>query len=272
MTAIEVERDGVVLSGEEHGEGPAVLLLHGFPDDRTLWRHQAPALARAGFRVILLDQRGFGRSGRPPDVAAYAFPELVGDVLAVLDHCGVERAHVVGHDWGAAVAWVLAATAPDRVDRLAVLSVGHPASFAAAGIEQLERSWYMLLFQFEGVAEEWLRADDWANLRAWSRHPELEQVIARLGEDGALTAALSWYRANRPPGALLTGPPALPPVQAPTMGVWGTEEHALTEASMTGSAAFVAGPWRYERLEGVGHFLPLEDPDAVTELLLDHLR
>ena len=123
-------------------------------------------------------------------------------MLGVLDHLGIERAHVVGHDWGAALAWALAAFAPERVDHLAVLSVGHPGSFRGAGFEQREKSWYMLLFQFEGVAEQWLSNNDFANLRAWSRHPEVDDAIAGLA---------------RP--ARAHGEPELVPSEPPTNGV-----------------------------------------------------
>jgi pimeloyl-ACP methyl ester carboxylesterase len=205
-------------------------------------------------------------------VAAYGLPVLVGDVLGVLDHVGVERAHVVGHDWGAALAWVTASLAAARVESLVALSVGHPLSFGGAGLAQREKSWYMLLFQFEGVAEEWLSKDDWRNFREWSSHPDVESCIADLSRPGALTASLNWYRANVPPESLVADPLELPPIQVPTMGVWSTGDMALTEQSMTGSAAFVDdGRWRYERVEGAGHWMQLEAPDRVNELLLDFL-
>src|SRR5690606_21583445 len=141
-----------------------VLLLHGWPDTRHLWRGVVPALHAAGYRTIAPDLRGFGDSDKPEPVEAYGLLQLAGDALAVLDHVGAEQAHVVGHDWGAALAWALAAFAPERVASLAALSVGHPVAFREAGFPQREKSWYMLLFQFEGVAEQWLAADDFANL------------------------------------------------------------------------------------------------------------
>lgn len=129
----------------------------------------------------------------------------------------------------------------------------------------------MLLFQFRGVAEEWLRANDFRNLRDWSGHPDVERVVARLSEPDALTASLGLYRAILPPESLITPPAPPPPVTAPAIGVWSTGDLALTEAQMTGSAEHVAGPWRYERLEGVGHWMQLEAPAVVNELLLDFL-
>ena len=159
------------------------MLLHGFPDSSRLWRNQVPALVAAGFQVIVPDLRGYGASDKPANVDDYAIPFLAGDVLGVLDAVGVEKAHVVGHDWGAALAWTTAALVPDRVDHLVTLSVGHPSAFGSAGLEQREKSWYMLLFQFEDVAEQWLSNDGWAHFREWSRHPDAEEVIAELEEE-----------------------------------------------------------------------------------------
>src|SRR5437588_11721193 len=159
---MRVDVSGVGIEFDVTGEGRPVVLLHGFPDTGRLWRHQVPALVEAGFRVIVPDMRGYGRSDKPQAVEAYAMQALGGDVLAVMQDAGVEQAHVVGHDWGAAVAWGLAALASARVDHLVVLSVGHPATMRAGGFEQYEKSWYMLLFQFPGVAEEWLSGNGWA--------------------------------------------------------------------------------------------------------------
>ena len=248
-----------------------MILLHGFPDSGRLWRHQVPTLSDAGFKVIVPDLRGYGGSDKPADVEAYRMHHLVADVLAVLDEAGESRAHVVGHDWGAAAAWALAVGAPDRVDHLVALSVGHPAAFRSAGFEQYARSWYMLLFQFRGVAEQFLSANDWAGFRRWAGHPDADGVIADLKEDGSLTPGLNYYRANVPPESFLGGPTNLPPVQAPTMGVWSANDFALTETQMVGSESHVSGPWRYERVEGVGHWMQLEAPDEVNRLLLEFL-
>jgi len=268
---VRVESDGVGIEYEVSGQGTPVVLLHGFPDTGRLWRHQAAALADAGFRVIVPDMRGYGRSDKPAEVQAYTMGALVADVLAVLGDAGAEKAHVVGHDWGAGVAWAVATFAPERVDHLVAMSVGHPATFWSEGFEQHEKSWYMLLFQFVGVAEQWLSANDWAALRAWGGHPVADAVIGELEANGSLTPALNYYRANVSPEALLRRNIELPPVQAPTMGMWGSRDMALTEGQMTRSASNVVGSWRYERMEGLGHWLQLEAPDAVNELLLDFL-
>jgi len=265
-----VEVDGVGIEYEVTGQGRPVVLLHGFPDSGRLWRHQVPALAAAGFRVIVPDLRGYGRSDKPEAIEAYSMAFLAADVLAVLADLDIARAHVVGHDWGAALAWGLASLAPGRVDHLAVLSVGHPATFRRTP-QQREKSWYMLLFQFPGIAERWLADNDWANFRNWANHPDAEKVIADLEANGSLTPGLNWYRANVPPESWVAPALTLPPVQAPTMGVWSTADIALTEVQMTDSAQNVTGPWRYERLDGPGHWMQLDAPDQLNALLLDFL-
>jgi pimeloyl-ACP methyl ester carboxylesterase len=265
-----VEVDGVGIEYEVVGEGRPVVLLHGFPDSGRLWRAQVPALAGAGFQVIVPDLRGYGRSDKPEAVEAYSIPLLAGDVMAILAERGIGKAHVVGHDWGAALAWALASFAPDTVDHLVVLSVGNPVTFLRT-FEQRQKSWYMLLFQFPGVAERWLTEDNWASFRHWGRHPDTDQVIADLEANGSLTPGLNWYRANMGPESWVGPPLQLPPVQAPAMGLWSTGDFALSEVQMTDSAQNMAGPWRYERLDGPGHWMQLEAPGRVNELLLDFL-
>jgi pimeloyl-ACP methyl ester carboxylesterase len=265
-----VEVDGVGIEYEVTGQGRPVVLLHGFPDSGRLWRHQVPALAGAGFQVIVPDLRGYGRSGKPEAIEAYSLPLLAGDVMAVLTDLDITKAHLVGHDWGAALGWALASLAPGNVDHLVALSVGSPVTFRRT-LEQCEKSWYMLLFQFPGIAERWLTENNWANFRNWAHHPDTDQVIAELEADGSLTPGLNWYRANVPPESWVGPPLQLPPVQAPAMGVWSTGDVALTQAQMTDSATTMAGPWRYERLDGPGHWMQLDAPDQINALLLDFL-
>jgi pimeloyl-ACP methyl ester carboxylesterase len=268
-----VDNDGVELVFELEGDadGDAVLLLHGFPDSSRVWVHQRRALVDAGRLVIAPDMRGFGRSGRPDPVEAYRMSALVGDVVAVLTAVGRDRVDVVGHDLGAVLGWALASRVPAVVERLVAISVGYPQAFADLGLEQWQRWWYMLLFQPPGLAEAFLPLDDWRGLRLLAQgHPGIDDCIVELAAPGALTAALAWYRANTPPEAWVA-PFEGPPVQAPTMGIWSTGDVALTEDQMTSSEAHVEGPWRYERVEGFGHWLPLEAPGVVNELLLDFL-
>ena len=261
------------------GAGRAVVLLHGFPDRWQLWRHQIPALAAAGWRVIAPDLRGFGASERPDAVADYAMPKLVADITGLLDALGLDHAAVVGHDWGG-LAWSVAMAAPERVSRLAVISVGHGGSAAAAGLRQRELSWYVLWFLFPGVAEQVLPRDDWAFFRRWAwagatpgADPDADRQIADLTRAGALTVGLNWYRANIRPDRFVPPEhvPARPRVGCPTLGIWSSEDMALGELQMSASAQFVDAPWRYERIEGCDHWVPVHAADRLTELLLGFL-
>jgi pimeloyl-ACP methyl ester carboxylesterase len=276
MPASKIEVNGISLSVHVDGpeDGRPVLLLHGFPDSHHIWRHQVAALTGAGFRTIVPDQRGYGASDAPEGVDAYAIPTIAMDAIGVLDALGIAQAAVVGHDWGASVAWLVATLAPDRVERLCTVSVGHPAAFfSAGGFEQKEKSWYMLFYQAEGIAEEWLSRDGFANFRALAKEPvDFDRNAADMSEPGRLTAALNWYRATTNAAAFAAPPLELPPVSCPTMGVWSSGDYALTEAQMMASADHVTGPWRYERIEGIGHDVPAAAPDQLNAHLLDFLR
>jgi pimeloyl-ACP methyl ester carboxylesterase len=262
----------VVDSGVDAGDETPVLLLHGWPDSHRLWRNQVPALNARGFRTIAPDMRGYGDSDRPEGVDNYALLNVLEDVRLILDALEIDRVHLVGHDWGAATSWAFASFYRDRVASLVALSVGHPAALQSAGYEQYARSWYMFMFQFEDVAEQWLSRNDWQFLReTMGRGGDLDDYIADLSRPGALTAGLNWYRANIPPASWISEPPQWPPIEVPTMGLWSTYDIALTETQMTGSQKFVTGPWRYERIEEVGHWIPLQAPDHLNELLLDFL-
>jgi pimeloyl-ACP methyl ester carboxylesterase len=261
----------------DEGAGQPVLLLHGFPDSSALWRHQVPALVAAGHRVIAPDLRGFGESDRPEGVASYAMPVLVSDVLGILDALELPTAGVVGHDWGAGLAWTLAGVAPERVDRLVALSVGYPAGYLNS-MRQREQSWYMLFFQFTGVAEKALSHNDFAMLRTWMPDAvDLERYVADLGRPGALTAALNWYRANIPPESFAPeafgtpDQPMLPPPSCSVLGIWSDGDPACGEEQMTASEQYVTGPWSYARITGAGHWIPLDAPDTLNKLLLEFL-
>jgi len=270
----------IKLSLIDAGEGPAVLLLHGWPDSALLWRYQIPALTAAGLRVIAPDLRGFGESDKPEAVAAYRVRESVRDMVALLDALGVDRASIVGHDWGAPIAWLLATFLAERVERLAVLSVGHPDVFGASEdgtppLEHLRRQWYSLLFQFEDVAERWLSDDDWRRFRAFvAPARDVDRYVADLSRPGALTASLNWYRANSPARRLLgRASGTLPPVSShiPVLGLWSDGDAYLIEAQMRESGRYVTGPWWYERLAGASHWPQLDRPDVINELLVEHL-
>jgi pimeloyl-ACP methyl ester carboxylesterase len=270
----------VVFNVAEIGSGPPILLLHGWPDSWHLWHAQMHALARSGHRVLAPDLRGFGESDQPDAVEDYSLRLLIGDVVSILDQFDIERADVVGHDWGAALAWLVATFVPERVGRLVAISVGHPKAFTGAGLLQKQLSWYMLWFQFPGVAEAGLAANDWELFRNWAHEGAargsddyMERQINDLSRPGRLSTGLNWYRANVSPDRFAEDGRAitLPSVTCPTMGVWSGGDMALGEAQMTGSAQFVSGPWRYERIEDVGHWIPMYASEELNHLLVEFL-
>ena len=268
-----IEANGLQFYVRDEGSGTPVILLHGFPDTGDLWRKQVPALVQQGFRAIVPDMRGRGRSSKPDAVSDYRLSSIVRDVTGILDALRIERAHVVGHDWGAPVAWLVAALAPERVDRLVAISVGAPGAAARPTLEAFQKGWYRLLFLFEGVAEEVIQRDDWYLFRLFlAGAQDTDAYVKTLSEPGALTPALNWYRANLPVQALFgrTGGPQLPMVKADTLGIWSAGDLYLTEEAMTRSEQRVQGRWRYEQLGG-SHWVPIDQPDRLNRLLLEFL-
>ena len=262
--------NGISLHIEEHGSGKPVLLLHGWPDSSYLWRNQIPFLVANGFRAIAPDLRGFGRSDRPEGVAAYSVQNAVADVVGILDALDIDAADMVAHDWGASVAWFTAIAHPNRVHRLVVLSVPHP--LAPRTLRQREMAWYQLFFQFEGIAEAWLQRDNWALFREILRgNGDVDRYISDLSRPDALKASLNWYRANLAP-RLPESPPKLPPVEAPTLGIWSSNDHYLDGERMKMSGRFVNGPWRYEQIDDASHWIPLDAPDRLNQLLMEWLE
>jgi pimeloyl-ACP methyl ester carboxylesterase len=260
-----IDVGGVQLNVHTAGAGPAILLLHGFPDSNALWRGVAPLLVSAGYRVIAPDQRGFGASDAPPGTANYRIECIVRDAIRLLDALDIEEAHLVGHDWGAVIGWFLAGEHPERFRSLTAVSVGHPRAYANAGPEQKRKGLYTFLFQLRGLAEWYLARNDFANFRKWVRnYPETEHWVRDLSRPGRLTAALNWYRANL--RRILMAPHPRCPI--PVLGIWSSRDFALAESQMLRSAEFVDGSWRYERLEGLSHWIPLEAPQELSRLLL----
>ncbi len=262
-----VEIDGLRFHVRVFGDGRPLLLLHGFPDSGEVWRLQAPALAEAGFRVIVPDLRGCGETDAPAEVARYRVDRLVDDVFELADAFAGDAARVdlVGHDWGAALGWFACARRPERIGRFAALSVGHPEAYRRAGLEQKLKGWYLLLFVTPGLAEAFLRAGDF---RALTRHAPTAEDADRwrrdLARPGRLTAGLNWYR-----GAARSGLARLDPIRAPTLGLYSTGDPALAEDQMANAAHWVDAEWRYERLEGVGHWLQIEAAAPVNAWLVD---
>ncbi|MFC3996840.1 alpha/beta fold hydrolase [Nocardiopsis sediminis] len=254
-------------------DGPPVLFLHGFPEFATCWRAHMAAVARAGFRAIAVDQRGYSPGARPEHVDAYALPGLVDDAFGFADALELERFHLVGHDWGGLVAWPAAARHPERVATLSVLSTPHPAALAEAmaeSAEQREKLSYIGLFRIEGQAERVLLEDGGATLAAVYEGRVAADLVAdnvrRLSEPGALTAALNWYR------ALDSRTQAnVPAITVPTLYLWGDHDLAFSELAAERTAGWVSGPYTYVPLEGASHWLPEEQPERVIAPLLAHL-
>jgi len=252
-------------------DGRPVLLLHGFPEAGVEWSHQVAALGAEGFRAVAPDQRGYSPGVRPERPTDYAIDMLVGDVLAIADEFGWERLDLVGHDWGGAVAWWTADAHPDRLRSLSVVSTPHPAALGEAlrsDEEQRMMSQYMTDWR-EKSTERRMLADDAAALRAiFDRrveHSRVEEYIQRLSEPGALTAALNWYRSGKPPTKAGR-------ISVPTLYVWSTEDVALGSVAALGTAGWVDGPYRFEMIEDVSHWVPEEAPELLTGLLLEHLH
>lgn len=266
----KIHADGVGLWVEARGDGPVVLLLHGFPDSRRLWREVAPRLVAAGYRTIAFDQRGCGESDAPAGRRHYRIGRLTADAAAILAALGPrEPVHVMGHDWGAVVAWCLAMTRPGTVRSAVAISVGHPTAYARAGLEQKRKGLYTIGWQFPGLAEHWMRSRDWAPMRHWLRqHPDAQSCIDDLARPGRLTAGFNWYRANLLPVLARSWPAC----SVPMLGLWGSEDHCLAEDQMARSGRHVTGPWRYERLDAAGHWLPLEQPTRVANLATEWFR
>ncbi|MCE2540468.1 MAG: alpha/beta hydrolase [Acidobacteria bacterium] len=259
-------------AGPEDGE--VVILLHGFPQTSYEWRHQIRALAAAGFRAVAPDQRGYSPGARPPDVADYALPLLVQDVIGLADAIGAERFHIVGHDWGAVVAWAVAVAARDRVITANPVSVPHPDAFARVLNDptscQVEASSYFDVF-VQPDSEDAFLANGQAGLRGIYTgidEAAVDEYLRVLGSKPALGAALDWYRANI--GDRNLQGPALGPVEVPTMFTWSDGDTALCIDGALLTAEYVTGPYRFEVLEGVSHWIPDLAAEAMSTLLLEH--
>jgi pimeloyl-ACP methyl ester carboxylesterase len=254
-------------------DGEPVLLLHGFPETSLSWSAVAPALADAGFCVIAPDQRGYSPDARPPAVADYTMDHLIDDVLGLADALGLDTFHLVGHDWGAAVAWAVAAHHGDRLRTLTAVSVPHLAAFNAvlrADPDQQERSSYFGLLRLEGKAEDVLAEDDGRRLRAMydGKIPatHVDAYLDFFHDREALTGALAWYR------AMTAALADLPSVSVPTTFVWSDGDWAIGRASAEACGDHLTGPFGFVELEGISHWIPEEAPDVLAGAILERVR
>lgn len=260
-----------VLAWEPEGDArDTVLALHGFPESPWEWESVAGLLAAQGIRVIAPAQRGYSPGARPDGVEAYAIEHLAADALAVVDHLGLERVHLLGHDWGASVAWWLAAHHPDRVATLTAVSIPHLAAFTEAlstDPDQQARSVYFTLFRQEGKAEDVLLDGDARRLRAMFGGEVSDGVVDRhlalVGDRAGLTGALNWYRAMRRYD--------LPEVSVPTTYLWGEDDMAVARSGAESTADWVTADYRFVPLAGRGHWLPEQVPDVVAREVLARL-
>jgi pimeloyl-ACP methyl ester carboxylesterase len=260
----------VDLAGPSSGE--PVLLLHGFPETRYMWRHQIAALGAAGFHAIAPDQRGYSRGARPPNVEAYATDLLTSDALGLADALGHQRFHLVGHDWGGQLSWLIAASKPERLLSLSVLSRPHPAAFARAMSEdprQATRSGHHRAFR-EADAVKRMREANLSPLRdALGRQgvptSDVDVYCNALTDDGAIEGAMNWYRAT----GLNAG--EVPPVTVPTLYVWGSDDATVGRRAAELTAEYVNGLYRFEEISGAGHFVVDQFPHQVSALLFAHI-
>jgi pimeloyl-ACP methyl ester carboxylesterase len=254
-------------------EGELVLFLHGFPEFADAWCDVMRSVARAGYCTMAVDQRGYSEGARPKNISDYGVEHLVSDVRGFAEVLARRRFHVVGHDWGAFLGWVLAARSPDRVQSLTALSTPHPDAFLDAietDEDQKQRSRYIPFFRAPGgAAENFFQTEDYQRLRAvyQGKLPDsaINENVRRLAAPGALTSALNWYRA-------LELEARIGEVSVPTLHIWSTDDLALGTAAAIETARYVKGPYRFEIFEGISHWLLAEVPDRVSALLLEHLR
>lgn len=270
-----IRRDGLEFEVYDAGpiDGEVIVLLHGFPETSRCWRLVAPQLHRAGYRTLALDQRGYSPGARPRRRRDYRVTELVADTLALVEAAGRRQVHVVGHDWGAIVAWGLAQRHPDRVASLTAVSVPHPAAFLSSLVRSTQglKSWYMLAFQAPrlpewmirrggGLAEKQLRASGMTR-------DDIARMRADIVDNGGLTGALNWYRALP-----LNDPRAMRVrVTVPTTLVWSDDDIALGRYGAEHTARWVDAPYRFVELAGVSHWIPTQAADALVEAILDRV-
>jgi pimeloyl-ACP methyl ester carboxylesterase len=280
---ITVRANGLDFEVLEAGEGDRLALcLHGFPEHAISWRYQIPLLVSLGYRVWAPNQRGYGKTSRPPRIADYNIARLLDDVTGLIDASQAKSVTLIGHDWGAAVCWFYAMRPARPIERLVIMNVPHPVPFSKAlrGWRQRARSWYMVFFQLPRVPE-WLlgRRHAYAIGQTFlrsatdpSRFPKDVLAIYRdsASRPGALTAMLNWYRAA-PKGMAALMRQGVPTIEIPTLMIWGEEDTALGKETTYGTEKYVAD-LRLHYLPGVSHWVQQDAPERVNELLEPFLR
>lgn len=267
-------RDGLTFDVRDAGpaDGPVVVLLHGFPQRNDSWNAVIDRLTAAGYRCLAPNQRGYSPGARPPRRRDYRMSELVADIGALIDASGAQRVHLVGHDWGAAVAWAVAAELPERLATVSPVSVPHPAAFLKSFVTSRQglASWYMGFFQLPRLPE-WLltRGNGAVAAKSLRRSGQSSAAADRdaqaMIEPGALTGGLNWYR-GLPLSNLRDSNQQ---ISVPTMYVWSDDDIALKPKAAHNTARYVTGDYRFEVMRGVSHWIPDTEPDRLADLLLD---
>ncbi|MFV0321138.1 MAG: alpha/beta fold hydrolase [Alphaproteobacteria bacterium] len=274
MNEFTVKNGDITLQCYKKGKGEPIIFIHGFPDSAHIWREQIDAFVLEGYQVITLDMRGYGRSTKPKEVDKYFVTHLTADVKAVLDHLQISKAHIVGHDWGALVAWVFAGLYPETALSLSVLSVGHPLSIITMPtIRQREMSWYFLFFKMPNAAELFA-ADNWKLFKEFTRyHPEWLYWKKALKTPEDITYGMNWYRAILNSDAAINAE-TFGKVQCPILGVWSDNDAYLTEEQMLNSVHFIGKNARFDyvRMSNATHWLQVDKPKEVNEAILNFIR
>ncbi|MCE5319332.1 MAG: alpha/beta hydrolase [Parachlamydia sp.] len=279
MEHLNIKANGINIHYVTEGKGPLVVLLHGFPEFWYAWRHQIPALAQH-FKVVAPDLRGYHETERPPHVEDYRLDIVAKDISGLIRALGNDKATVVGHDWGGAVAWKLAYDEPEILERLAILNSPHPAQFKKAlksNLKQMLKSWYIFFFQIPWLPERLFLMRPKAYLKSILKglhketfsNEDIAQYLKPLLEPGAMTAALNYYRAS-----FRKAPPSerkISKIATPTLMIWGEEDKALGKELTEGMEPLFSGPFQLRRLPQCSHWVQEEQPEEVNRLLMEFL-
>lgn len=271
------ETNGIRLHVLQDGpkEGPIVILLHGFPEFSYGWKHQIPYLASAGYRVWTPDQRGYNLSEKPNGIASYSLDELAADVVGLINAAGQNQVFLVGHDWGAAVAWWVAAKYPDRLSKMVVINVPHWAvmqKHLRSNLNQLLKSWYIFFFQIPRIPEILARQCDWSYLTKLLKNSsrqntftnsDLDKYRKAWSQPKAFRSMLNWYRSfvQKPPT-----PPSNPRITVPTLLIWGAKDRFLGR-EMAQPSIDLCDDGRLVLIEESTHWVQHEEADRVNELI-----
>jgi len=257
-------------------QGEPVILLHGFPETSHMWIPLMNQLSAEGYQCLAPDQRGYCPGARPKGAENYHYSKLCEDIIALADHCGYQKFHLVGHDHGAGVGWTLCGQYPDRIQSWTALSVPHIAGFGDAirnDADQTERSQYIGFFQQEGVAEKALSANDFEGLKGiWEKCSDEQKAIYLdvFKEEYALSGALNWYRGS----IQMQGDDAtrqVGQISTPTLMIWGNQDNAIGRKSVEATPQYMDGPYRFIELD-VGHWLIQEQPDRILSEVFRHIQ